>query len=343
MDEAKTGYLSRIGQKSERGPREINEDSVFIQDFYGLGTYKRYLCLGAVADGMGGHQAGEIASRTAIEELFEEFNRQRLRYQSDSNANTLELLYNIFSLINKEIYDMSKNDDRMKGMGTTLVVFLAEERILHIAHVGDSRAYIVRGDSLVQLTEDHTLVEKMIQEGVITREEASSRPDRNVITRAIGVGQVVDIDVMSYEILPNDIVLLCTDGLYEPLSDKDIFQVIRESSNMQEAADKLIELAIGRGTNDNATVLLWKMPIIKKASQSTMVISTPGANAAISMQSRMPVPSQPATVVSRAPLLPQHVRTQAAVKEKINVFLALFLIFIATIVGFALGFIISNI
>jgi len=262
----------RFGLKSSAGPRELNEDSAFIQDYVDEVTPRRYLCLGAVADGMGGYKAGEEASNAAIQLLFREFNAQRASYGEDPTMSTEDLLFELFSSINATIYDITVRDEDLKGMGTTLTAFVAEEGRACIAHVGDSRAYLVRDASITQLTEDHTLVESMVKEKVITREQAATHSDRHVITRAIGVEESVAIDLLSFDIAPADIIVLCTDGLYDVVSAQEILAVLGGSPGMQSACEELVRLGIDKNTTDNVTVLLWMVPETPIASGSTVEV-----------------------------------------------------------------------
>lgn len=268
----------RVGLKSSAGPRELNEDSAFSQDYVADATQQRYLCLGAVADGMGGHKAGEAASNAAIQLLFREFNAQRTSYGEDPAMSTEDLLFELFSSINATVYDITVRDEDLKGMGTTLTAFLAEEGRAFIAHVGDSRAYLVRDASITQLTEDHTLVENMVKENVITREQAATHSDRHVITRAIGVDQTVQIDLLSFDISPGDVIMLCTDGFYDVVSPQDVLMVLDRSPSMQGACDDLVRLAIDNNTTDNVTVLLWMVPGPTGASDATADLATGQAN-----------------------------------------------------------------
>lgn|GEM_PF-390672 len=251
---------ARAGLRSSRGPRELNEDDALLRDYAFRARRQRYLCLGAVADGMGGHQAGEVASSTALRVLNEEFNSSRVEYEKDLSLRTEDLLYKLFSVVNSSVYDLAVRNDKLRGMGTTLTAFLAEEGRLSLAHVGDSRAYLIREGGITQLTEDHSLVGEMVRNGVITSQQAASHAKRNVITRAIGVENMVDIDLITVPLKPGDTILLCTDGLHGVLEPREMLSHISGSLDLQEACDKLVDLAEAKGTSDNATALLWRMP-----------------------------------------------------------------------------------
>lgn len=257
---------ARAGLRSTRGPRELNEDGALLRDYTFRARRQRYLCLGAVADGMGGHQAGEVASSTALSVLNEEFNSSRGEFEKDPSLRTEDLLYKLFSVVNSSVYDLAVRNDKLKGMGTTLTAFLAEEGRLCLAHVGDSRAYLIRDGGITQLTEDHSLVGEMVREGVITSQQAASHAKRNVITRAIGVEEMVDIDLITVPLKPGDTVLLCTDGLHGVLEPREMLSHISGSLDLQEACDKLVDLAEAKRTSDNATALLWRMPRLEGRS-----------------------------------------------------------------------------
>ncbi len=248
------------GLKSASGPRDLNEDTAFIKDFTARTRQIRYLCVGLVADGMGGHQAGEVASSEAVQSFFEMFNAKKIPYEQDLGMDTRNLIYDIFSSVNSAVYDIARRDNKLKGMGTTLTAFVAEKGAVTIGHVGDTRAYLIRKGSISQLTQDHTLVENMIRDGIITREQASARSDRNVITRAVGVEPTVEVDVFSVPVEPGDVIFVCSDGLYEAVSNHDILIRVSEAKTMQEACQELVRMAVDNGTTDNATAVAWEVP-----------------------------------------------------------------------------------
>ncbi len=299
----------RMGLRSSAGPRELNEDRAFIRDFTKRARQQRYLCLGAVADGMGGHQAGEVASEAAIRTLFEGYNSLLPGYSDNPAAKTEDLLFELFSTVNSTVFDIAARDNKLQGMGTTLTAFLAEEGRVFVAHVGDSRAYLVRGGSITQLSEDHTLVESMVRERIISREEAASRPDRNVITRAIGVDRTVEIDLSSISVRPDDVILLCSDGLHGAVSSQDILLALSGSPGMQAACDSLVELAVRKGTSDNVTVLAWRVPAFQAGApyptgipSSGTIKIVPGSPRTIALPpERVPVPAAPSPSPTGSP------------------------------------------
>lgn len=222
--------------------REGNEDALLLRD----SVY-------AVADGMGGHLAGEVASATALEPIEELDGRV---FQDDTTAVTA--LRDAVVAANERVSQLAIENPDYRGMGTTLTAALVEGRRLHVAHVGDSRAYLLRDEQFSQLTDDHTLVQHLVDEGQITREEAARHPQRSVITRAIGVSNDVDVDSMSLELQPGDQLLLCSDGLSGVVEDEDIARTLVEVDDPDEAVDALIDLANDAGGPDNITVLLLR-------------------------------------------------------------------------------------
>lgn len=272
------------GLKSASGPRDLNEDTAFIKDFFSRARQTRYLCVGLVADGMGGHQAGEIASSEAVQSFFEMFNAKKIPYEQDYNLDTRDLMHDILSSVNTTVYDIARRDNKLKGMGTTLTAFIAEKGLLTIGHVGDTRAYLVRKGSISQLTQDHTLVENMVRDGIITREQASMRSDRNVITRAVGVDPTVEVDILSVPIEAGDIVFLCSDGLYEVVNNHDLLISLTEAESMQSACQHLVQLAVANGATDNVTAVAWEVPAAAtgeahaasgRTAQDTVVLTPP--------------------------------------------------------------------
>jgi protein phosphatase len=213
--------------------RDGNEDSYLVED-----------PLFAVADGMGGHRGGEVASRLALETLQTQFRRGA----GDLAEQVQEA--------NRAVFEESLRNRRVAGMGTTLTAALVEGEHVRLAHVGDSRAYLLRGGELRRLTEDHTLVQRMVQEGEITQEEARVHPHRNVMTRAVGVDMTVDVDDRSVEVHAGDRLLLCTDGLTGMISEQRIGGILVDARDPQEAAHHLVDAANEAGGIDNITVVV---------------------------------------------------------------------------------------
>jgi serine/threonine protein phosphatase PrpC len=227
-----------VGAKTDVGLiRTANEDSYLAKEH-----------LFVVADGMGGHVAGDVASRTAIGIIEDR--------SSEASAEDLETLARLVREANRAIWQKAQEDSSLRGMGTTCTLVLVDERKAHIAHVGDSRAYRLRKGQLEQLTEDHTLVARMVREGKIRPEEADRHPHGNIVTRALGVDSDVSVDVLSFEIEPGDRFLLCSDGLSSMLDHESIADVLTGEEQPQIAAELLVDLANEAGGEDNITVII---------------------------------------------------------------------------------------
>lgn len=238
-----TAYAgSDVGQ-ARKG--KVNEDSLFS------GT-----TVFAVADGMGGHQAGEIASEEAVKPLAELDGRT-----FDEPDAATEALREAIRAANRSVVDKAEANSEYSGMGTTLTAVMVRDGRLHLAHVGDSRAYLLRSDEeLNQLTTDHTLVEQLVQEGRLSRDEVSTHPQRSVITRAIGVEREVEVDTLPPLVLEaGDQVLLCSDGLSGPVDDSEIAEILMSVHDGDEAVDRLLHAANSRGGPDNITVVLLRV------------------------------------------------------------------------------------
>ena len=198
----------------------------------------------AVADGMGGHRGGEVASHLALDTLERQFRKGR----GDLAEQIQEA--------NRVVFERARLDRKVAGMGTTLTAAFLEGDTLRLAHVGDSRAYLLRGGALRMLTEDHTLVHRMVVDGEITEAEAEVHPYRSVLTRAVGVDPSVHIDEATIEIVPGDRVLLCSDGLHGMITDDQITGILTAEADPRRAAEHLIEAANRAGGVDNITVVV---------------------------------------------------------------------------------------
>jgi PPM family protein phosphatase len=203
----------------------------------------------AVADGMGGAQAGEVASRLAAAALEE------------TDSRSLSGPEQVISLIreaNRRVYERAANDPATSGMGTTMTVALVEGQRVTIGHVGDSRAYLARDGELEQLTEDHSLVNELLKSGKLSREEADVHPQRSVITRAVGTDPDVDVDAFTISAAVGDVFLLCSDGLTDMVSDEDILEILqRHRDDLDRATKALVSAANRGGGEDNITVIAF--------------------------------------------------------------------------------------
>lgn len=242
------GDLMEWASKTDIGKiRNKNEDSLFIDE--------KSNCIFIVADGMGGHNAGEIASKVAVEKVSEfiEANLSNLNLSNDSEI--ADLIEKAIETANKEIYKQSLDNEERDGMGTTITMSLFINNRIYLGHIGDSRAYLLRGNELKQLTEDHTLVCQLVKNGSITEVEAKSHPKRNVITKALGTEICPIPDIIDYDIIDGDIIILCTDGLTNTVDNYEIRKSFENKQNLQNACDYLVDQANDRGGFDNITLI----------------------------------------------------------------------------------------
>lgn len=229
--------------------RDANEDAFLSNDWMRL-----YL----VADGMGGHSSGEVASQTTVDVI--KASMERAKKSGRLEKEPVECFVDSIRLANTAVWEIGTNSPQCKGMGTTIagVVVIDDESFL-AAHVGDSRVYRVRGEEMEQITRDHSLVEEQIALGYLKREDARTSNVKNVITRALGLGEEVDIETHVHDIEDRDMVLLCSDGLTDMVEDKEILETILEEAKNgtpKNAVNGLIELANLAGGKDNITALL---------------------------------------------------------------------------------------
>ncbi|HOV78508.1 MAG TPA: Stp1/IreP family PP2C-type Ser/Thr phosphatase [Bacillota bacterium] len=222
--------------------REMNEDSLCISPENGLF---------AVADGMGGHRAGEVASRVALQILEDELSERLNRGEKPERALVESVLE-----ANRRIYDLAGQSPGLVGMGTTVTACLNRKDEVFVAQVGDSRAYLLRGNTIEKLTEDHSLVQEMVKNGGITEEQAFDHPHRNVLTRALGTVPSLEVDLYQVKVNAGDLILLCTDGLTMYLRQEDIISTVNASPDPDTAVRALLEKALRAGGADNVTVIL---------------------------------------------------------------------------------------
>ncbi|MGB2954217.1 MAG: Stp1/IreP family PP2C-type Ser/Thr phosphatase [Gaiellaceae bacterium] len=205
----------------------------------------------AVADGMGGAQAGELASELAAAAVKDE---------TGAGHSGEERVLDVIQEANRRVYQRSSEDAAASGMGTTMTVALVEDSRVFIGHVGDSRAYLIRAGRLEQLTEDHSLVAELVRSGKLSPEEAETHPQRSVITRALGTDPDVDVDMFSIETAPGDLFMLCSDGLTSMVDDEAILgEIERHRNDLRAAAKSLVRAANRRGGEDNITVVLFEI------------------------------------------------------------------------------------
>ena len=234
----------RVGSLTDVGKvREINQDYLATKPEHGLFI---------VADGMGGHLAGEKASQGAVEAITRALTPEALAGADGAMA---DLIQSAIQEANREIVQASLQDSSMRGMGTTATVAVIVAEKVYVGHIGDSRAYHIRGSEIVQITEDHSVVAQLLRARAITPAEAQRHPYRNVITRCLGMQMEIEADTFEVDWLPGDHLLLCSDGLSGLVSDPEMAQIANES-DPQEACERLVALAMERGGYDNITVVL---------------------------------------------------------------------------------------
>ena len=249
---AASAGLTDVGRK-----RDHNEDSFLIDD---------ELQLYVVADGMGGHAGGGTASRIAVETIDKKLRDLRATMPEKAGPTNLQdsaVPETIRSAVEQAclaIFAKAQEDPELAGMGTTVISLMLDDAHAFFAHVGDSRAYLVRGDLIQQISEDHSLVNEQIKAGMITPEEARHSRYRNIITRSVGFEEEVQVDVMGLLAEPGDTFILCSDGLANMLEDSEILETVR-SETLQGIPAKLIEMANERGGDDNITVVAVRVEL----------------------------------------------------------------------------------
>ncbi len=223
--------------------REVNQDYVYVSDLP-VGNLPN---LFIVADGMGGHKAGEFASRFTVEVVKDELAKS-------TEDGPEAMIRQAITSANQRLLETAKQDSKLEGMGTTLVVATVIERTLYFANVGDSRLYLLNND-IKQVSKDHSLVQEMVRLGGIKQEDAKNHPDKNIITRAIGAKEQVEVDFYEYRLKKGDIVLMCTDGLSNMVEDTEILHIVKGSRDIVEAVEGLINKANENGGKDNIGIV----------------------------------------------------------------------------------------
>src|SRR5215210_1886863 len=235
-------YASDLGRQ-----RQGNEDNYFVR-----------APLFVVADGMGGAQAGEVASEIAVRSFDDEL----------PNGSRAEALVRVIEQANKRIHDRSRSDDSLHGMGTTTTAAYVDDDEVVIAHVGDSRAYLLRGGELIRLTKDHSLVGELVARGKLTEEQAEQHPQRSVITRALGPEAEVQVDIDVFKAKAGDLFLLCSDGLTSMVHEPKLRPLFEESESLEELGKRLIDAANAAGGRDNITVILFRLEEVESRSDA---------------------------------------------------------------------------
>lgn len=235
--------------------RERNEDSFSVEDSLGL-----YI----VADGMGGHQAGDVASRIVVDLIKKSFRRWTEQEAAEdtifghpdgSLSRTGNYVGSSIKLANRTVYELALEHDKYHGMGTTVVILAVTPSLVIAANVGDSRLYMVRDDRIEQLSKDHTVVAEQVEMGMMTKEEASSAHLKHVLTRNLGSTEDVEADIFEIESKSNDRFILCSDGLTDLVSERELLEITQNEDNPNKLCSQCIAKALERGGHDNTTVV----------------------------------------------------------------------------------------
>jgi protein phosphatase len=233
-------FLSDVGMV-----RSLNEDFVYYHE---ENEYKIYV----VADGMGGHNAGEVASKMAAEGVVNFIINNYDGFAAE------ELLREAIERVNHDIFTHSNEKNSLNGMGTTITACLAIKDKVIVANVGDSSCYGIKNDNIDKITKDHSLVQELVDLGTITELEAANHPKKNIITRAVGTNELVEVDIFVIDKGTYDIYLLCSDGLTNEVTKEEIISIVNEKKDLISICDKLVNLAKYKGGRDNITVLLFE-------------------------------------------------------------------------------------
>ena len=224
--------------------REVNQDYVYVSDL----PVGKLPNLFIVADGMGGHKAGEFASRFTVEVL-----KDALAKSTEEGPEAM--IRQAITSANQRLLETAKQDSKLEGMGTTLVVATVIERTLYFANVGDSRLYLLNND-IKQVSKDHSLVQEMVRLGGIKQEDAKNHPDKNIITRAVGAGRDINADYFEFSLTKESILLMCSDGLSNMVEDEQIAILLKSAKTPEKIGKKLIETANRNGGKDNIAVIV---------------------------------------------------------------------------------------
>lgn len=238
----------KIVAKTDKGIiRENNQDA------YAVGEFSDEVVWAVVCDGMGGAAGGNIASALAVKVISDKINASYCEKMRDSSIKNM--LDSSLTAANIEVFDFAEAKPELRGMGTTVVCAIVRDNQAHIAHVGDSRAYIINEGNIHQVTTDHSMVQVLLSEGKITSEEAEHHPNKNIITRAVGVDKSIEIDYEQIDLSDNDILLLCTDGLSNYVTDKEMIEIMSDGKEYA-FAERLVSKANLNGGGDNITVVI---------------------------------------------------------------------------------------
>lgn len=236
----KSYAITDIGRK-----RQLNQDFIYLSETP-IGNLPNVFI---VADGMGGHNAGDYASRYAVETVVEEIG-------ASFEKNPVKIMGRAIDKANAMIRQKAREDVSLNGMGTTMVIATCMGRYLEVANVGDSRLYVVHENRIEQVTQDHSLVEEMVRMGGIDRASARNHPDKNIITRAIGARDYIEADFFNLELHTGDMILLCSDGLTNMIEDDIIYRILTNGRSLKNRVEELVETANQNGGKDNISVIV---------------------------------------------------------------------------------------
>jgi protein phosphatase len=281
--------------------RRANEDSLYARN-----------PLFGVADGMGGAQAGEIASRIAVETVG-----AGLREDGSPVEDRLAALIHE---ANGRIHELSVSDERRAGMGTTMTLALVGDDEVSLAHVGDSRAYLFRGGELTRLTRDHSLVEELVQQGKLTPEEASTHPQRSVITRAVGPEARVEVDTQTARARDDDVFLICSDGLTTMIDENAVARILGGASSLEDAGRALIDAANQAGGRDNITVVLFRLGDVGGATTAAVDEQQTGVHDVVDVPAEQapPEPAPAPAPISRPVATLERERQEASMTRRLE-------------------------
>ncbi|MBU5473918.1 Stp1/IreP family PP2C-type Ser/Thr phosphatase [Roseburia sp. MSJ-14] len=235
----------RAFSKTDKGKRrEMNQDYVYTSEGR-IGNLPN-LCI--LADGMGGHNAGDYASRYTVETIVDSI-------EKDEQKEPVSIIEQAIQRANQAILEKAKTDIDLDGMGTTVVVATIVDNEMYVANVGDSRLYVI-GEEIHQITKDHSFVQEMVRRGELNAKDARVHPDRNIITRAIGGAKPLEVDFFEVELKEKERVLMCSDGLTDMIEDEDILKILKEQKSTADGIECLVETANENGGNDNITVVV---------------------------------------------------------------------------------------
>ncbi|MBL0388829.1 Stp1/IreP family PP2C-type Ser/Thr phosphatase [Tumebacillus sp. ITR2] len=226
--------------------RQLNEDS------YAIVAHQQPHGVAVLADGMGGHLAGEVASALAVEAVVKHITE----HTEGGSDDPQDLLVAAIKQANQAVHDRASSQQGLSGMGTTLIVSLFNQEQIYLGHIGDSRVYLLQGGELRQVTEDHTLVNELYKNGQITLEEALHHPQRNIVTRAVGTDERVQPDLLQLEWGEGDLLLICSDGLSNMVEERLMSDILRAEVPVTAKVDALLDKAIYAGGHDNITIIL---------------------------------------------------------------------------------------